>query len=115
MKRLAGFAATCLTITGLTLGVMTLVWRDPANRRALWISAAVAFGVQLAAFLIARAMARSNVIAGWGLGVALRFVALGVFALVVAPALGLPLATALVALAVYLFLSTLVEPLFLKP
>jgi hypothetical protein len=115
VKRFAGFAAACLTITGLTLGVMTLVWRDPDSRRALWISAAVAFGVQLTAFLIVRAMAKKNVIAGWGLGVALRFLVLGVFALVVAPALGLPLTTALVALAMYLFLSTLVEPLFLKP
>jgi hypothetical protein len=58
-------------------------------------------------------MARRNVMAGWGIGVALRFVALAIFALAVVPRLGLPVVI-LLGLATFLFVSTLIEPLFLK-
>jgi hypothetical protein len=115
MKRTLGFGAACLTITAAALALMLLVFRGPDERYALWLGAGIAVVVQLAAFTVARAMRHRNVIAGWGLGVVLRFVALAVFALVVAPALGLPLTAALLGLAVFLFLSTLVEPLFLTP
>ncbi|HSA54512.1 MAG TPA: hypothetical protein VLE53_02360 [Gemmatimonadaceae bacterium] len=113
MKRTLAFAAACLTITAAALGVMLLVFREADERRALWVGAAITMVVQLATFSVARAMRHRNVIAGWGLGVALRFAALAVFALVVAPGLGLPLTAALLGMAVFLFLSTLVEPLFL--
>jgi hypothetical protein len=115
MKRMLAFGVTCVVMTAAALGVMLLLFRNPAEHRALWLGAGAAVAVQLAAFGVARAMRHRNVIAGWGLGVALRFVALGVFALVVAPRLDLPLAAALLGMAVYLFLSTLVEPLFLAP
>lgn len=113
MKRTLGFGAACLTITAAALAVLRLVFRQADERYALWLGAAITLVVQLAAFTIARAMRHRNVIAGWGLGVGLRFVTLAVFALVVAPALGLPLTAALLGLAIFLFLSTLVEPLFL--
>jgi hypothetical protein len=84
-------------------------------RRALGISAAVAFVVQMAAFLVVREMARrKNVMAGWGIGIALRFGALVIFALVAVPRLELPLSASLLGLATFLFVSTLIEPLFLK-
>lgn len=114
MRQLAGFTAACLTLIAGTLGLLHLVFRQPDERRALVIGAAIALVVQLAAFLVARRMRQRNVFAGWGLGVALRFVALAVVGLVVAPSLDLPLTAALLGLAIYLFLSTLVEPLFLK-
>ena len=69
----------------------------------------------MAAFATAVALVRDNLMAGWGAGVALRLVALAVYALVAVPRLGLPLTAALVSVALYLFLSTLVEPFFLKP
>jgi hypothetical protein len=115
VKRTLAFGAACLLITAAALGVMLLLFQDPAERRALWLGAGVAVAVQLATFAVARAMRHRNVIAGWGLGVALRFAALGVFALVVVPRLHLPLTAALLGMAVFLFLSTLVEPLFLTP
>jgi hypothetical protein len=58
-------------------------------------------------------VARDNVMAGWGLAVLLRFGV--VFAMAfAAPAAGLPLGVTLTSLVVFLFLSTLIEPLFLK-
>ena len=115
MKRFASFGLACLTIIASGLALTLAVFSQPQERRALRIGAGFALAVQLAAFVVARAMARRNVIAGWGLGVALRFAALAIFALVVIPTLNLPLAAGLIGLAVFLFLSTLVEPLFLKP
>jgi len=53
--------------------------------------------------------------AGWGLGVAIRIMALAAYAWIAVPQLGLPMTAALVSVALYLFLSTLVEPFFLKP
>jgi hypothetical protein len=44
----------------------------------------------------------------------LRFLVLGVYALVVVKALGLPVEPALVSLAAFFFLSSLVEPLLLN-
>jgi len=82
--------------------------------RALWTSAAVAVAVQGGAFAIARRMQPSNVMAGWGLGMLIRVLALGAYALVATRALGLAPGPALVSLAAFFFLTTLIEPIFLK-
>ncbi len=115
VKRSLLFAVACAALIGALWAILVLLFTEDAVRRALGISAAIAFVVQMIAFFIARAFARrNNVIAGWGLGVALRFVALAIFALVAVPRLGLPLSASLLGLAVFLFVSTLIEPLFLK-
>jgi hypothetical protein len=108
------YAAACGALIGAAWLILVLVFPGEAVRRALTIAGAVAFGVQMVAFLVARAMAPKNVIAGWGIGIALRFGALVVFALAAVPRLGLPLSTSLLGLATFLFLSILIEPFFLK-
>ncbi len=115
VRRLTGFVLACLTIIAGTGLLLTLAFRQPADRHALVVGGIVALAVQIGAFAAARSMARENVIAGWGLGVVVRLVSFAVFALVVVPWLGLPLTAALVSTALYLFLSTLIEPFFLKP
>ena len=116
MKRLLPFAAACAAAIGATWAIGMLLFPDAATRRSLGIAAAIAFLVQLMAFSIARAMARKkNVMAGWGIGIALRFLALFLFGLVAVPRLGLPLSASLVGLATFLFVTTLIEPLFLRP
>jgi hypothetical protein len=115
VKRFAAFAAACLTIIGLAGLVLFWIYGDAASRRALWIGGLIAFVVQLATFAAARLMARRNPVAGWGIGVVIRFVVLAVYGLVGARALDLPLTPALLSTATFLFLSTLVEPLFLQP
>ena len=113
MKAIGLFAlATACLI--LALGwVLGLVFTGAADARALWMSAAVAFVVQLFGFALARMSMRSNVIAGWGVGMLLRLLTLGVYAFVIVPALALPSGAALIALVTFFFVSTLVEPLFL--
>jgi hypothetical protein len=115
VKRSLLFALACAATIGALWGILVLLFTEAAARRALGITATIAFFVQVMAFLVARAMAqRKNVMAGWGIGVVLRFVVLAVFALVAVPAWSLPLAPALMSFAMFLFVTTLIEPLFLK-
>lgn len=115
MKRTFFFAAACAALIAALWALMVVMFTDTTVRRAVAITAALAFMVQMVAFLIAREMARrKNVIAGWGIGIALRFSALVILALVAVPKLELPLSASLLSLATFLFVSTLIEPLFLK-
>ena len=113
MKAIALFALATAFLIGVLWWVLGLVFAGPDDARALGISALVAFVVQLFGFALARMSARSNVIAGWGVGMLLRLLTLGVFAFLVVPALALPSGTTLIALVAFFFVSTLVEPLFL--
>jgi len=108
------FSVVGAALIAAAAGVLALVYTGGGERRAIVISAGVAFVTQLIAFAIARLTAEKNLIAGWGLGAILRFIVFGVWALVIAKSLGLPSAAAMVSMAVFLFASTLVEPLFLK-
>ncbi len=96
------------------LGVVLLLAYGVEMQRAIVWSAGVSFLTQLVAFAIVRRMAKQNVIAGWGIGAILRFVVFVVWALVCIKSLGLPSTAAMVSMAVFLFASTLVEPLFLQ-
>jgi hypothetical protein len=115
MKRALQFTAACAALIGALWTILVLVMHETTVQQALSISAVTAFVVQVAAFLAARAMARrKNVMAGWGIGIALRFGALVIFALIVVPRFGLPLSASLLGLVTFLFVTTLIEPLFLK-
>jgi uncharacterized membrane protein len=113
MKRLLAFGAIAAALTAGTAAVMTIVWSTPAEERAIWLSAAIAFVVQMLAFGVASLVRRDQALVGWGLGAIMRLVTLSVYALVFVNALGLPPTAALVSLATFFFLSTLVEPLVL--
>jgi hypothetical protein len=101
--------------------VLALAWSltrlmpDPAVSRSVWISAAVAVAVQLAAFGLTRATQAANVLAGWGAGMIIRVMALAVYALLAVKLLGLVMGPALLSLAGFFFVTTLIEPVFLKP
>ena len=74
----------------------------------------IAWVVQLVSFAIARNWAESNMVAGWGLGMLIRFFVLAMYALVGVKVLGLATTSALVSLAAFFFVSTLAEPVLLK-
>jgi hypothetical protein len=113
MKSSLWFAAVSLGLTLIAALVLGVAFDGPAEQRAVWTSAAVAYAVQLLAFAIARFLRRDNVMVGWGMGVLVRLITLVVFALVFVNALGLAPTAALISLATCFFLTTLVEPLFL--
>ena len=113
-RSIALFAVVATLVTALAAGVLALVFRGPAAREAVALSAAVALGAQLLVFTGMRLAAREQVIAAWGLGTLVRFALLVVYALVVVNVLALPAAPALVSFVACLFFSTLLEPLFLR-
>ena len=115
MKRALSFAAACAATIGAAWAIAVLMLQDATSRRGLMIAAMVAFVVQMISFFIAREFARrQNVMAGWGLGIALRFVVLLLFGFIAVPSLGVPMSSSLLGLATFLFVTTLIEPLFLK-
>lgn len=115
MKKLAIFAAASLVLIVVAGWLLTLAFHTAGDRHAIVVSAIVAYVVQLVSFTIARAWSASNVVAGWGMGMLIRFLVLAIYALLSARVLGLPVAAALVSLAAFFFVSTLIEPVLLKP
>ncbi len=114
MKALGLFAIVTLAIIGVAGWVLSLVYDSPADRHAIVVSAWVAFVVQLITFAVARFAFRTNVIAGWGLGSVIRLLVLVAYGFVVVKAMHLPSSPALLSLALFFFLSMLVEPLLLN-
>ena len=114
LRAVLAFAAVNAGLIALGAWVLGLLFTGAQGRHAILVSAWVAFAVQLVTFTLARTAARASVITAWGTGALLRFLVLGVYGLVVVRALGLDMAAALLSLAAFLFVSTLVEPLLLK-
>ena len=113
MKAYLGFAAACVAIIAV-IGAAASLFIGPEARQAILASGLVALVVQLVAFAVTRLLAPAHAIIGWGIGSGMRFVALVLYALVVAKLWRPPVAAALLSFAGFLFVTTLVEPLFLK-
>ena len=115
MKRAIGYGAAMFAVA-VAVGVVLMRWRYdlPLERRAVTVGLQVAFFVQMVAFAIARAGMQRNLVAAWGAGALLRFVALVGWGLVAALMLRWPPEPALVSAALALVLGTMIEPLFLK-
>jgi hypothetical protein len=103
-----------LAIIALGAWLFGMVFPAPAERQAVLVSAVLAFVVQLVTFAVARRSVGSNPFAGYGLGLLLRFATLFVYAFLVVGRFGLPSSAALLSLATFFFVSTLVEPPLLK-
>lgn len=108
------YALTAVASIAAIGWLLTLGFSGPQDAAAIRLSAIVAIVVQLVAFAVTNAVAQRHLIAGWGAGSLLRFLTLVVYALLAVKVLGLPPVAALVSLATFLFLSTLIEPLFLR-
>ncbi|MEX2179989.1 MAG: hypothetical protein WD801_14840 [Gemmatimonadaceae bacterium] len=113
MRPFALYAASCLVIVAL-LGAIGWSFTGPDGHRMMLVSAALAVVVQLVAFTVARFLQPRHLLLGWGLGSILRFVTLVVYALVVARLWRAPLAPALLSLTAFFFVTTIVEPVFLR-
>ena len=114
MKRLGLFAVVLLVLVPGGAWLITLAVPGAEVARAVWTSAAVAVVVQLIGFAFTRTLQPANVMVGWGAGVLLRFVALVIYGFVGVKLLGLSITPALLSLAGFFFVTTLVEPVLLK-
>ena len=114
MQPFTRYAAATVGLV-LVLGVLfTLVFRGPGDAAAIWLSAGIAIAVQLSASALGRAAGPHNVMARMGTGAILRLLAIVVWALLVAKVVLLPLTAALVSMAGFFFVTTLIEPLVIK-
>lgn len=114
MKSYAGFGLSCLALISV-IGAIAAAFAGPDARQAILASGIVALVVQLAAFSVTRLLEPAHAMVGWGIGSGMRFIALLLYAIVVAKLWHPPIAAALLSFAGFLFVTTLVEPLFLKP
>ena len=108
------YAVATLALIAIVGWLLTLAFDEPAGAAAIRLSAVVAAVVQIAAFVVTRSMMTRNAMAAWGAGSLVRMVTLIVYALLAVKVLGLAPAPALLSLAVFFFLSMLLEPLFLR-
>jgi hypothetical protein len=106
----AAVTAALLVIAALVLSVLV---QDPL---AVWLAAGVAYVVQLLAFAaLVRSRTRGlGFVAGWGGGMALRFLALAGMAAGVTLSDARDPATALLSLVGFVMVLVLVEPLFFR-
>jgi hypothetical protein len=106
--------ASALIVVFLALVVLLVVGgSDPPS---IWLGAAVAWVVQLVAFAVLLVGRRHQVgfVAGWGGGMALRFLALAGMAIWVTVSDTHHAESALLSLIGFVMVLVLIEPLFLK-
>jgi len=108
------YALVTVALIAIAAWLLTLALTDSGAASAIAISAAVAVAVQIAAFAATKTMAPTNIIAAWGMGALVRMLTLFIYALLAVKLFGLPAVPTLISFAVFLFLSTLLEPLFLR-
>lgn len=114
MKQPILFALTTAAIALLGAALLGGLFSEPGAAKAVWISAVLAIVVQIATFGIARRYAATgDVMKGWGFGALARVMVLALYGILGPRLLGLPLAPALLSFAVFVFASTMIEPLFL--
>jgi len=110
MKATVWFGAAVVLIVLVGGAMMAVLFSAPGDRKAIVASGVVAFVVQLFAFSIARIAGPARFLSAWLLGTALRFAALVCYAVVAVKVLGMPAPAALISLATFLFITTLIEP-----
>ena len=109
------FAVAGLVVTVALAGLATLF--TPAETdQAVWFSAALAYALQLPSFaaLIWFRSEAQLILAGWMIGMALRFGALGGVAWWLSRSAAFPREVALVSLVAFAFVLLLMEPIFLR-
>jgi hypothetical protein len=115
VKKFAGFIAVTAAVVCGGAWIITLAVPGTDVARSVWVSAMAVVIVQAGAFAIARTMVPVNMIAGWGMGMLVRFFSLVLFGVFGVKSLGLSMQPALLSMAGFFFVSTLIEPVFLKP
>lgn len=113
MRGFAEYLASCVLIIAI-IGAIAWAMTSAAGQRAVLTSAALALVVQIVAFSVTRLLQRRNLLLGWGLGSVLRLVALVAYALLVAKLWRTPITPALLSFVAFVFVTTVVEPVFLR-
>jgi hypothetical protein len=116
VKRFLLFALTSAGLIALVAAGAAAVLRPRIGEsgvQAIVMSAGIAFTVQCLTFGIARAIMPMGLWTGWGAAVAIRMLTLVMHGLIGIPLLGLDAAPALLSLAAFFFITSVIEPFFL--
>ena len=116
MKRAwSEYAIAGLALVVLVAGAATLLIA-PSSRPAVWFGAGLAYAVQLAAFAILL-LVKDNpqlFVMGWIGGMVVRFVTVGMTVLLLVRTEFLPKRPTMLSLIGFVFVLTILEPLFLR-
>jgi len=113
-QALARYAAVVVGVVVVGGLLLSLIFHGPGDSTAIWTSGAVAVVLQLVAFAVGRLAGQAGLMARMVAGALVRFFGLVAYALVALLAFKLPAVAALISLATFLFLSTLLDPLLIK-
>jgi ABC-type branched-subunit amino acid transport system permease subunit len=106
LLRFVLLATLAIVVVGALFAV---VFSSPADRRAIQYSAVIALVVQVATFLVVRRAAPAKLMSVWGLGAVVRLAVLLIYGLALLRPWGLPPTAALLSLASFFFVTTLIE------
>jgi hypothetical protein len=110
----ARYAAAAGAAIGVAAAALALVYADAEGRLAVAVSAVLAFSVQVPAFALLRSMRGPAFMTAWTVGALGRVLVLVVFGVIVLQSGALPLEPALISLALYFVICTIIEPLLLE-
>jgi hypothetical protein len=113
VRGFAEYTTSCILIIAI-IGAIAWIFTDRDGQHAVLVSAGLAFVVQLVGFSMARRFRRRNLLLGWGIGSVLRLIALVLYAVVIARLWRAPIGPALLSFVAFLFVTTVVEPIFLR-
>ena len=113
MRGFAEYLTSCVLIIAI-IGVIAWGVSSPAGKQAVLVSAGLALAIQMVSFGVARLLQSRNLLLGWGVGSLLRLLVLVLYAVVVAKLWRAPIGPALLSFVAFLFVTTVVEPVFLK-
>lgn len=113
MTAITKYLATSALVT-VSVAYALAVWVWPSVPGAVVLSAGVAYIVQVVAFIILGTSRGDRVIAAWASGTLLRFVTVLLTAFFVARSGVFPTAPVLLSLVGFLFLLSLLEPVFYR-
>jgi hypothetical protein len=110
-----GYAITALVVTSVLAAIAGWL-AGSQNVRAVWFAAALAYGLQLAAFALLLALRGQPQLfmAGWLGGMVLRFGVLGACAYWLSRTAMLPRGATLISFVGFVFVLLLLEPVFLR-
>jgi hypothetical protein len=114
MKGWLAYAVIVVTIVLVGGWLFTFAFPGERERAAIQLSAIVVVVVQLGGFLALRLFDSRQVMVGWSATALVRVLTVILYSVLVAKVLGMPMAPALLSMATFFFLSTLIEPLLLR-
>ena len=109
MRRAGLFVASSIVSVALIGVLLGLVFRRPADAHAIVVSAVVALVVQIALFVAVRASDPKHLMTAWGLGAVVRLLTLVVYGVLMVKAFHLAPVPALISLASFFFVTTIIE------